>query len=84
MNSKIVKANSLTEFETPERCFISELWNQPDDEKVSVAIARVEPGVKTQLHYLKGIDERYLIISGKGRVEIEGIPSTILSFSRWN
>ena len=78
MKQKIIRGDSLKEFWTPERCFISELWNQSDDEKVSIALAKVEEGIETQLHYLKGIDERYLIVSGKGRVEIEGMPSTIV------
>jgi mannose-6-phosphate isomerase-like protein (cupin superfamily) len=37
---------------------------------MSIAIARVEPGVTTAFHYLDGIDERYLMISGKGRMEV--------------
>ena len=78
MKQKIIRGDSLKEFWTPERCFISELQNQSDDEKVSIALAKVEEGIETQLHYLKGIDERYLIVSGKGRVEIEGMPSTIV------
>jgi mannose-6-phosphate isomerase-like protein (cupin superfamily) len=76
MKSKIVKSNKLEEFYTPERCFISELWNQPGDASMSIAIARVEPGIKTRLHYLDGVTERYLIIEGKGRVEIEDSPIT--------
>jgi len=75
METKIVKGDSLTEFLTPERCSISE-YSQPEDENISIAIAKVIPGVRTRLHYLKGIDERYLIISGKGLVEIEGLPAT--------
>lgn len=75
MKSKIVKGDSLTEFPTPEHCSISE-YSQPEDENISIAIAKVAPGVRTRLHYLKGIDERYLIISGKGLVEIEGLPAT--------
>lgn len=76
MKSKIVKMDTVTEFYTPERCFISELWNQPDDESMSIAIARVKPGIRTRLHYLDGINERYLIIEGRGRVEIEDSPIT--------
>lgn len=38
-----------------------------------MAKARVEPGVSTTLHYLHAVDERYLIISGQGVVEIEGL-----------
>ncbi|RKT46069.1 cupin domain-containing protein [Thiocapsa rosea] len=62
------------EFFTDEGCYILETWNRADDPAVSVARARVEPGVTTRLHRLAGIAERYLILSGAGRVEVEGIP----------
>ncbi len=58
------------EFETDERCHIIELANDPDDEAISIARARVEPGVSTAWHKLQGVSERYLIISGEGRAEI--------------
>jgi mannose-6-phosphate isomerase-like protein (cupin superfamily) len=73
MKSRIVKTDSLTEFAIPEGCFISELCNEPDDNSVSIALARVKTGTKTQPHYLDCIDERYLIIAGKGRVEVDDI-----------
>lgn len=76
MKSRVVKADSLTEFAIPEGCFISELCNEPEDNSVSIALARVKTGTKTQTHYLDGIDERYLIIAGKGRVEVDDIPQT--------
>lgn len=59
---------------TAERCFILESWNRPDDPAVSIARARVEPGVTTRLHRLVGTIERYLILAGTGRVEVEGLP----------
>jgi mannose-6-phosphate isomerase-like protein (cupin superfamily) len=76
MKSKIVKADSLTESAIPEGCFISELCNEPEDTGVSIALARVKVGTKTQTHYLEGVDERYLIVAGKGRVEVDGVPPT--------
>lgn len=57
---------------TSERCFILELWNSPADPDVSVARARVEPGVSTALHALS-VDERYVIVSGRGEVEVAGV-----------
>jgi mannose-6-phosphate isomerase-like protein (cupin superfamily) len=63
------------EFFTDELCYILETWNREDDPDVSVARARVEPGVTTRRHRLAGIAERYLILSGSGRVEVEGIPA---------
>ena len=38
-----------------------------------MAEARVAPGVTTQLHRLHGVVERYLIVSGRGRAEVEGL-----------
>jgi len=63
-----------SEFYTPERCYIVELHNCEEDESCSIARARVSPGVRTQLHALRGIDERYLILEGEGSVEIGGGP----------
>ena len=44
--------------------------NDAGDELVSIARARVEPDVTTAWHRLKGVSERYIIVSGEGRVEI--------------
>jgi mannose-6-phosphate isomerase-like protein (cupin superfamily) len=68
MKPTILKANLSSEFSTSERCFISELWSSAKNEKVSIARARVEPGVTTIAHHLEGVDEIYLITKGKGRV----------------
>ena len=74
MLAQVVRESDQSEFETPERCYILERWNQEADRSVSVARARVEAGVTTALHRLHGIDERYLITSGSGVVEVEGLP----------
>ncbi len=58
---------------TDERCHILETWNQPDDPDLSVARARVEPGVATRWHRLIGIAERYLIVEGEGLAQVEGM-----------
>jgi len=55
---------------TAEGCYITELSNTVADPEVSVAQARVEPDVTTTWHRLKGVTERYCIISGTGLVEI--------------
>lgn len=61
-----------------EGCYITELSNIADDPDVSIAQARVEPNVSTTWHRLKGVTERYCIISGKGVVEIgENMPKTV-------
>ena len=58
------------EYYFEEGCFITELLNTPEDEAVSIARARVEPGVTTRWHRLRGTIERYLIMEGEGRVEV--------------
>jgi mannose-6-phosphate isomerase-like protein (cupin superfamily) len=70
MKETIKKQNLKNELHTVENCFINELLNTPDDPEVSIARARVEPGMTTRWHRLKGIAERYFIISGRGLVEI--------------
>ncbi len=60
----------------PEGCYISELSNSDADPDLSIAQARVPPGVTTQWHRLSGTDERYLILDGEGTVEIGGLPPT--------
>jgi len=61
------------EFHTAEGCFILESWNRENDPDLSIARARVVPGVTTRLHRLSDTIERYLILSGEGIVEIEGM-----------
>ncbi|HKJ52646.1 MAG TPA: cupin domain-containing protein [Gammaproteobacteria bacterium] len=70
MLSEVRKANTAEEYLTPERCHITEVANDGGDEQVSIARARVEPGVTTAWHRLAGIGERYLIVSGLGRVQL--------------
>jgi len=50
---------------TSERCFIAELLNNEQTSEVSVARARVEPGVSTALHSVS-VAEWYVIESGTG------------------
>ena len=70
MKTCIHKNSNSPEFATPERCSIAELSNSPDDADVSIARARVAPGVTTCWHRLHGISERYYILSGRGLVEV--------------
>jgi mannose-6-phosphate isomerase-like protein (cupin superfamily) len=62
------------EYYTKERCFIAELSNTPDDPAVSIARARVAPGVTTRRHRVRETAERYVILEGRGRVEIGSLP----------
>ena len=66
---------AATEYFFAEGCFIAEWWNSTADTDVSVARARVEPGVTTRWHRLQDATERYLILEGRGRVEVGDGPS---------
>ncbi len=80
MKPAIVKASSLKEQLTQERCFIYENWGKSTgDSAVSVARARVEPGVTTKKHHLKGTQEVYIIDQGRGRVFVGSLePSEVV------
>ena len=67
----------MKEYLTPEGCYILESWNVPEDPAVSIARARVEPGVTTQTHRLRGTIERYLIVEGEGKAVIGGVPQDV-------
>ncbi len=62
----------MDEYFFHEGCFITEWWNHDEDDQASIARARVEPGQITRWHRLRGIAERYVILQGEGRVELEG------------
>jgi mannose-6-phosphate isomerase-like protein (cupin superfamily) len=70
MHEAIKRLDRNAEFYIAEGCFIIELSNTPEDAAVSIARARVEPGVTTRWHRVKGTVERYVILEGKGRVEV--------------
>jgi len=67
-----IQPDPAREWETPERCHILELIGAGDDAQLSIARARVEPGVETQLHALVDVDERYLIVAGQGTMTVGG------------
>jgi mannose-6-phosphate isomerase-like protein (cupin superfamily) len=73
----VYTAHETDEVYTDERCFILELLGSSDDALVSIARARVEPGVTTALHRLNGVAERYVIQSGSGLVEVNGKRSPV-------
>ena len=70
MKACIKKQELANEFYTAEKCFITELSNSSDDTEVSIARARLAPGVTTNWHRLKDTGERYCLINGNGLVEI--------------
>jgi len=75
MQPAILRGDAQPEAMTAERCTIRELANVADDPDVSIAQARVAPGVTTRWHRLRGIHERYVILQGHGRVDVGDLPA---------
>lgn len=74
----LIAGPNVPEFYTSERCHITELMNTPLSPETSLAVARVEPGVTTQLHALSGIVERYVVRKGEGLIEVDGQTSPLV------
>lgn len=70
MSSHIKSFDPEREYFFVEGCYINELSNGGLDPDVSIARARVTPGVTTQWHRLNQTTERYVILEGKAEVEI--------------
>lgn len=70
MKIEVKKHSAADEYWFDEGCHISEVANDAGDEHLSIARARVEPGMTTAWHMLAKTTERYIIVSGSGRVEI--------------
>jgi len=70
MKPQIKRFLTNNEYFFVEGCYINELSNHLEDSELSIARARVEPGVTTQWHHLKETTERYFILEGNGSVEI--------------
>ena len=70
MNPGVKRPEGGKEYFTPEQCYILEVSNSPDDEAASIARARVAPGVTTRWHRVRDTAERYVILQGRGRVEV--------------
>ncbi len=76
ISTRVRQFKAGNEFYTSEGCYITEVSNSADDPEVSIARARVEPGVTTRWHRLHNTVERYVIVHGSGRVEIGNLPPT--------
>lgn len=74
MQEAVLKFSPASEYPIPEGCSITELSNTTNDEELSVARARVAPGVVTHAHRLRETAERYVILSGQGSVEVGTLP----------
>jgi mannose-6-phosphate isomerase-like protein (cupin superfamily) len=77
MPSWLVPGPFPAEFPTDERCFITEQLNLDESPEASLALARVPPGVTTQLHSVEGTIERYVLVSGIGVMEVGGETATV-------
>ena len=75
IEAAVIHPDESDEYGTEERCYILEMSNSTRDEALSVA-----RGVTTAWHYVEGTAERYVILSGEGRVEVEGLtPDSVAS-----
>lgn len=75
----VLRLDPAREYFTAENCHILELSNSADDPAVSIARARVAAGETTRWHRLHGIVERYVILEGRGVVEVgDAAPETVL------
>lgn len=70
MQNSVYRPDEAAEYYFHEGCHILELLNSADDPAVSIARARVTPGVTTRWHSLKDTAERYLVLDGQGVVEV--------------
>jgi len=68
--SLVLKPKLGEYFFESEGCYITELSNSEVDPDLSIAQARVKPGVTTSWHRLKNTTERYCILSGIGIAEV--------------
>jgi mannose-6-phosphate isomerase-like protein (cupin superfamily) len=73
MKPKIIKANTLKQTATYERCSVAENYSRKE---VSIARAIVKSGITTVAHHLNGVQEIYLITKGKGTVKVGDLPPT--------
>ncbi len=70
MEAQIIQGVRQNETFIEEQCFISEILNDERDADLSIAKARVEPGITTHWHLLINTVERYYLLQGLGFVEL--------------
>jgi mannose-6-phosphate isomerase-like protein (cupin superfamily) len=68
----IIRSQSKQEKYFEEDCFITEMLDSEEYPDMSIAKARVNPGVTTVLHWVNNTEEKYYILSGSGEMEIDG------------
>jgi mannose-6-phosphate isomerase-like protein (cupin superfamily) len=74
MKETIKPFQAAMEYYIDEGCHIIEMLQADADPQLSIARARVEPGVTTRWHRLTDTTERYVINEGEGLVEIGSLP----------
>jgi hypothetical protein len=70
MSRFLVAAPTQREFWTGERCFSVDPHNDDASPKASLAVARVERGVTTELHRPVGACKRDIVRNGEGILEV--------------
>lgn len=70
MKPAVITPDPALAFDIPEGCRILECSNSSDDPDCSIARAAVAPGTTTRWHRLRDTTERYVILQGRGRVEV--------------
>lgn len=73
----VLRVDETAEYFFIEGCHILEVANSERDPELSIARARVEPGVTTHLHSLTDTTERYVILAGSGRVRVGELEQTV-------
>mgnify|MGYP000480481330 CR=1 FL=1 len=71
---EVRRAENIKAYITKDGSEIREIFhpNNFPESRMSVAMASLNPGKSTVLHYHKSSDEIYFILSGSGLLEIEG------------
>ncbi len=81
MQPNIKKLDTSKEYYFDEGCYITELSNSDEDPELSIAKARVVPGITTKLHYLINTIERYVILEGEGTVVLDKLePKKVIAY----
>ena len=63
------RPDEQAEYPTAENVRILECWNRGADPRLSIARARLAAGESSEVHWLDGVDERFVILSGHGILE---------------
>ena len=70
MTASVKSLAVAEEYFFEEGCYITELSNSVDNPAVSIARARLAPGEATRWHMLRDTGERYVLLEGRGLVEV--------------